>query len=309
MKRSNIFGGIILIFLGVLFLLANIGYLQWNFFLTLFSFWPLFLIAVGLLIIFQNRLWVQLLALLLILVIPLMYYLGIGPLNKLNFVGVNFGTTRNTEQYSLSFNNEPEVDRAELRLDFGVGVINVGSQNSPSRLVNLQAQSFLGEPTVSVNHDGSMAKINIKQKSGSFPFNIGVVRNGEYEDWSLELNKNVIWDLKLDTGAGISRFNLAELKFNKLDLDAGAGDTQIILGDMGVDATVKVDAGVGKLTIVVPDNVGVRADIDSGIGDIDIPRSWQRKGDVYTASNYQQASTNISLRIDQGVGQIKIVHE
>ncbi len=313
MKRSNIFGGIILIFIGLVLLLVNLGYLQWNFFITFFSFWPIFLIALGLLIIFRGRLWVQILALLLILVLPFLYYFGVGSLNSLQFIRPNSINTysvsrQKTEEYSWSMANEPKIEKAELDLAYGVGKVILDSLSSSSKLLDVKVVSSFGKPDISVNQRGSTAKISVEQAERSFFFIPGIVSNGGgREDCELNLNRDVIWALDLKTGVSQSIINLEDIKFNKLSAETGVGAVKFILGDMGIDADMELDAGVGELTIVIPKDVGVRVDVDTGLGAIDLPGSWQRKGDTYTNSKYSQANTNINLTIKQGIGKVEIV--
>lgn len=310
MKRSNLFGGIILIFLGVVFILANLGFLQWNFFLTYFSFWPIFLIALGLLIMIRNNIWIQLVALLLVLIVPLGYYLGVGPLytfNGLDRLGI---VTGKVEEYSWSLEKNPTVTRAELSLEYDVGHLTVGFLNNPAHLVNFEAKSFLGRPAFNVNQSRSKAELSIKQGWSNFPYKPGALDNEHREECVVNLNKDVIWDLEFDTGATKALFNLQELKFDRMDVDSGVGDVRFVIGDMGINAKVVVDAGVGNVTFVIPEKVGVRANIDTGIGKTNLAgRDWQQTGDVYISSNYEQANTKIQLEIDQGVGNISIVTE
>ncbi|RIK28496.1 MAG: cell wall-active antibiotics response protein, partial [Chloroflexi bacterium] len=54
-NRSSLFGPILLIGLGILLLLSNLGVLTVNVWQMLFRFWPVILIAVGLDILFGRR--------------------------------------------------------------------------------------------------------------------------------------------------------------------------------------------------------------------------------------------------------------
>lgn len=75
MKSRNVFGGLLLIFLGAIFLLSNFGLIGKDIWRIYKDFWPLLLIALGLLLIFKNNLFVQIMAVVLIIAIPLAAYL------------------------------------------------------------------------------------------------------------------------------------------------------------------------------------------------------------------------------------------
>jgi hypothetical protein len=82
--RRDITGGLFLIFLGSVFILNNFGYIGWNIWQIYLEFWPLFLIAVGLRLVFRNNILIQIITLLLVFIIPLVYYF-IGYGNNTNY--------------------------------------------------------------------------------------------------------------------------------------------------------------------------------------------------------------------------------
>lgn len=302
MKSPNLFGGLFLIFLGAIFLLNNFGLIGWDIWLTFISFWPLFLIALGLRIMFRNNVFVQIVALLIILVVPIGYYLGYGTYN----IFASWGAGQ-FQVHDWSMENDASLSKAKLNLEFGAGKLTV---NATGKLVDVQAGTSTGRPDIKVNRNNDLADISIKQDLKRFPISM-IPRQGSWnEDWVLRLSKDVIWDLDFQTGATKAEFNLKDIKFSKLDVDTGAGDVRLILGDMGTNAQVDLDSGAGNVTFVIPENVGVKAKINTGIGQKNLPgRTWQQQNDTYTSANYSQASTKIEIDLDHGVGNVNIVTE
>lgn len=74
MRGRDVFGGLFLIFLGILFLLNNFGILSWDIWRAYLDYWPLVLIALGLRLIFKDSVIIQILVLLLIFAVPLAIY-------------------------------------------------------------------------------------------------------------------------------------------------------------------------------------------------------------------------------------------
>lgn len=302
MKSPNLFGGLLLIFLGAIFLFNNFGLIGWDIWLTFFSFWPLFLIALGLRIMFHNNLFVQIMAVLLILVVPLGYYLGYGPFNS--FQGWRIPTAH-YQNHHWSLEQEANLSNAKLNLEYGAGKLTVYATN---KLVDLQAGTSAGRPDIQVNRRNDSADISIQQEFKRFPFFLKPHMGGWNEDWSLGLSKDVVWDLEFQTGATKAELNLQDIKFSKLDLDTGAGDVRLVFGDMGTSASIDVDSGAGNITLVIPENVGVKAKINTGIGQKNLSdRAWQQQGDTYISENYNQAVTKIDLDLDHGAGNVNIV--
>jgi len=302
MKSPNLFGGLLLIFLGAIFLLNNFGYIGWDIWFTLLSFWPLFLIALGLLIMFKSNLLIQTLAVLLIMVLPLAYYVGYGPLRP--FPGMKMPMV-NYENHSWSMERESSLRRAQLKLQYGAGKLTV---HSADKLVDLQAATAAGRPDVNVNQSSDSAQISIGQGFSPLPFFGHSRRGGWSEDWNVGLARDVIWELEFETGATKAEFNLQELKVTRLDLETGAGDVRLSFGDTGMTSKVEIDSGAGSITLVIPESVGIKAKINSGVGQKNLTgRTWQQQGDTYVSQNYEQAQTKLELDIDHAAGNINIM--
>lgn len=56
MNNRRLIGGIILIILGILFLLTNLGYIGFDVLLGIFDLWPLLLVVAGVNILFNKNL-------------------------------------------------------------------------------------------------------------------------------------------------------------------------------------------------------------------------------------------------------------
>ncbi len=82
------------------------------------------------------------------------------------------------------------------------------------------------------------------------------------------------------------------------------------LGDLSDLTEVSIDAGAGDVTIEIPENVGVLADVDGGIHDISLNGGdWIKENDQYKSSNYEDASSKVRINMDLGVGDVNIEHE
>lgn len=298
--RRNVFGGLFFILVGTILILNNLGYLGWGIWLSFLTFWPLILVAVGLKLVFRNNLLVQVLAVLMVIGIPVAYHFGYtGPLtiHRTPFSGVN-------DTFNWSLEKDTKIQEVRLELNIGSGKVRV----EPSgKLIEVRANG-VSQPKVEAQGSSSSNKkqIIIEQAKHRIP-PMGPGRNGR-EDWQLFLGRDVVWDLQLATGAVAADLDFSQLSLRNLDVDTGAGDLRIVLGDMKIQTEVKVDSGAGNVTFVIPDQVGVRAQLDTGIGSKDMAgRQWRQDGNVYTSENYEQAESKINIDLDAGVGGISIV--
>jgi hypothetical protein len=133
-------------------------------------------------------------------------------------------------------------------------------------------------------------------------------------------------DLEVELGAGAGRLDIGSLSLKGLRITAGAGEVEVLLtgqpevedlevqvgaGDVTVDLTgdwsgdldAEIKGGVGRLTLRLPTDVGVRVDAEKGIGKVRA-RGMQRKGEAYVNDAYGRS--DVTLRIDcaAGIGSI-----
>jgi hypothetical protein len=151
-------------------------------------------------------------------------------------------------------------------------------------------------------------------------------------DGELDLTGLQITELDLDTGAGdfevrFDEPNRAEMESLTLDTGASklevrgignAGPEQVKIqggvGDITLDFTgawarsadVHVTAGVGSLTLRLPDNVGVQVETEGGLTNLDAP-DLQRVGDAYVNDAFGEAEIELHIQVTTGIGNIKLV--
>jgi hypothetical protein len=147
-------------------------------------------------------------------------------------------------------------------------------------------------------------------------------------EWDLRLNDEVPMDMHITLGAGTSDLDLGSLSLTTLDIDAGAGTVTLDLsgatsltrlsvdagvgeitidltGDWQQDLDAAIRAGVGRLTVLLPRDVGVRLDVEGGISDIDT-RGLNRDGDDYVNDAYGESEVTLRIEIDAGIGEIDL---
>ena len=85
------------------------------------------------------------------------------------------------------------------------------------------------------------------------------------------------------------------------------------VGDATVDLTgvwkhnliVDIEGGIGKLTILLPEKVGVKAKIEKGLTDINIDK-LVKDGEFYYNKYYNEDKHFIDIKINTGIGQINL---
>ncbi len=146
--------------------------------------------------------------------------------------------------------------------------------------------------------------------------------------WDLRFNESARLKMDINLGAGKAELDLGGLNLERLDIDSGAGDMQVrLVGsnlelfhlDAGVgrvevdlsgawthDLDVKIDSGVGELTVILPSEVGVSVQVDGGIVSLNADGLTRSNG-RYVNEAAGGTGPQISINIDAGVGEINLV--
>ncbi len=126
-------------------------------------------------------------------------------------------------------------------------------------------------------------------------------------------NRSVIENMTIETG--LSRFRgegLCNANFNHLKFQGGVGGYTLDFGgklDREVD--VDIEVGLGSLTVIVPAETGVKVIYEKSlIAHLAVdPDFSKEEEDTYYSSNYYSASGKINMRIEAGLGSVKIARD
>src|ERR1700733_11920063 len=125
--------------------------------------------------------------------------------------------------------------------------------------------------------------------------------------WDLRFNNQKALDLDVNCGAGETRLNLGDLTLRRVTVDMGVGQLRMDLrGAPKNDYEVNVHGGIGEATIYLPENVGIDAHVEGGIGGIHAPGLQKREG-RYVNDSYGHAKTTVRLDIEGGIGSINLI--
>jgi hypothetical protein len=293
-RRGGVVGPLILISIGLIFLLNNLGVLDWSIWGALWRLWPILLIAVGLDILIGWRSgWGAL------LVLVLTVGLLIGGLFLL--VG-DLGTDRalSTEQIRQPLQG---AAKAAVTVDPGIGWLRVGAL--PESAVLVEGEVALGKQE-GIEGDfaieGDKATYVLRTDRRAFGPTWGW---DERRLWDLGLARNVPLALAVELGAGKAELDLADLTLSDLTVDLGVGKAEVVLPRRGAYAA-RIDAAIGSVTVVVPDGLAVRVRADTPLGVRDLPEGYQLQDDAYTSPGYDRADDRVDLEVGLAIGKVEI---
>lgn len=294
--RGSIIGPLILITIGVLFLLANFGYLNTSFWLLLVQFWPLILILFGLEILLGRSWQGQVIVLL----------VGLAAIGGIVWLTMNpgvlpFGVSAKTDTVTETRDG---VQSANLTLSPGVGELDLGVLDGTSSNWLEATISHPNSLTLVQDYQltSGVARLKLDTKG------VQVFMGNAAEHWNVNLVPQVPIILKVDAGVGGTKMDLNGLNVTQLDLNTGVGGTQVTMPSHAGTVTATVNGGVGGLTILIPQGEPARIRSSTGIGGANInPARFPHVAEeLYQSADYDTATDKIDLRVDAGIGGITI---
>ncbi|WP_031500850.1 LiaF domain-containing protein [Bryobacter aggregatus] len=189
-----------------------------------------------------------------------------------------------------------EMLRAEIDMAAGELSIEGGGKDEVAAVFHTGAEDPV--PNFKFDNTSFRARLVIDQrKSDSL--------TGENR-WELSLPNNLSTDLFVNMGAGEAKLRLGSLDLRNVSLSIGAGKVSAdFLGIPKRDYDVKIRGGIGECEVILPREVGIRAEARGGIGSIDV-QGLERRNGAYENSEFQNAKVKIRLDVQGGIGEIRI---
>jgi hypothetical protein len=288
---------VILIGLGIVFLLNNLGILSWSIWEVLLRLWPILLVAAGLdLILGRRSVWGSLLAVVLTFVV-------LAAALWLSEAGTGADGAAQTQEIVQPLG---DADRAEVIIDPGIGTLRVGPSMDSGNLVEGTIRVGRREevaPSFSVQ--GGSGTFTLRLQNASFgPVAVGWTGQ---RIWDLQLNPDIPLDLETDLGLGEMDLDLTGLTVESLNVEQGIGQTVVVLPERGL-VEARIDGAIGQTVVVIPEGLAVRIRLDTGITGRQVPEGYDCDEDVCTSPGYETADQRADLEVGQAIGSLVIRH-
>jgi len=114
--------------------------------------------------------------------------------------------------------------------------------------------------------------------------------------------------LTVDAGASkLGVFGLGHASPQEIEVQGGVGDITLdFTGDWTRAADVRITAGVGMVTLHLPDDVGVQVIVEGGLSSVDVS-GLKRVGDAYVNDAFGEADVELHIHVTTGVGALRLL--
>lgn len=283
MNNKRLVSGIILIILGILFLLSNLGYISFDVLFGIFDLWPLLFVIAGINILFNKKPIVILITWIIFFVILILY-------------GIFYGSINTDIDFSTHFTKPAETSYGKLNLDIGAARVDIDSEKD--NLLKVNARGIKLDYNDIYKNNNETAIFNFANRNHN-----SIIFDTKGNNYDFKLNEDVIWDLDLDLGAISGTLNLENIAAKSITLNMGAGNLNIVLGNKYDQSDIRIDSGASNINITVPKNAGIKIKSDSSLSKIDIDDlGLIKSGDYYISPNYEKEDVKLRFHISMGVG-------
>jgi hypothetical protein len=346
--RRSYFGPLLLIAVGVVFLLNNLGVAGEGFWTLILRLWPLILIAMGLDSLLQRQ-----------GVAGPTFLIGLGAVFLLSNLGVLVWDVWDTVLRAwpillIAFGLDIIVGRRStwgsvlafvlivvitvgvfwvtgigLRAPIATGDLNLSEPIEASTRASIHIDPAVGtlELDAQANEGTLVAGVipgleegdvsqDLQVSGGTAEYALRRVQRGftyprigaARMTWDLSLSREIPIQLDVSMGAGRANLDLVGMTLTALSADMGVGQLTVELPGTG-DFDGTIEGAVGQTVIVVPEGVGIRIRTDTGITAVSIPGRYLRQGDTYTSPGYSSAEIKIDLAVSQAIGSLLVREE
>jgi hypothetical protein len=293
-RRQGIVTAVLFIGVGIVFLLANLGYLTMSILDFSLHFWPILLIAIGFDVFIGRRSVVaSLIGLVLILAILAGAVWMFG-------VRISTGQVLAGEQVNQSLQG---VSSAQISLSPPAGTLHLYGVSDASGLLVGQVGMPGGQRILQdYSMNDGRAQVNLHATGSNLVMLPG---NADQWKWDLGLASGIPVDLKVDMGAGEAVLNLAGVDLTSLKVSLGVGRADVSLPQSG-NYNAQIEGAIGELIVWVPRGVGISITPSTALVATNYPPGFQKQGDRMVSPDYSGATNRVDLRLNLAIGSVAV---
>jgi hypothetical protein len=123
--------------------------------------------------------------------------------------------------------------------------------------------------------------------------------------WDLGLTPQIPINLTVNLGAGNTDLDLTGLQISSLNVDMGVGNASMILPASG-NYNARINGAIGQLVIEIPQGLGVKVKSDAAIASVNLPADFQEQNGFSTSPGYASAGSRVDLNLGMAIGNVTV---
>lgn len=298
MKYKNLFWGIVLILLGVMYLLKKLDII-WFSWRDIVSLWPLLLVLWGISLLPMKSLAKLIVSLLAIAAMVILIYFNPGKWNSgWIWIGEVFHTESNGASQSIHHDELAEFATLELKAAAGTYTIS----ETTDKLLDFTHKGDSGTYYKHTSSKDNYQHIRIGPEGKNNQFQL--YRSHEVD---IKLNPETVWELDIDAGAAEVYLDLSSFVVNEISINGGAAAIELILGSKSDSVNVIIETGVSTLLVKVPEDFACEISTDIFLSSNELPGFDKVSSSTYVSPNFATAERNIYISFESAISSFKVI--
>jgi len=303
MKTKNIIWGLVLILIGVLFILKNLGIVYFSWY-SLWKLWPVVLVLIGVAILPIKDAFKIILTLVVLALAAIILVSSPGFKTSERRWSFKHDRERQESREPLSIDQrlfetfDESIAEAEFVFDAAAGTFTLNE--SSDELFEFEREGNIGKYNYSTKDLGDRREIRIGMEEGR-------IRRVDLKNKvAIKLNPNPIWDLKVGIGAASIDMDLTEFMIRDLKIDGGASSINVKLGALYDDCRLKISSGASSIKIQVPEDFACEVRLNTVLSSKNL-KGFDKLGDgTYVTPGFSESTRNIMIQIDAAVSSLQV---
>ena len=167
------------------------------------------------------------------------------------------------------------ADRAELRASMGGGQLRVEPEAPGLYAAELRGP---GQPSTQVTTADDLAVLDLRS-----PSQRGMLARNRGNDWRIQLNTSLAWQLDISAGAVTADLDLRRLNLRGVKVQSGVSRLAVRLGDPAAEVPVDLQLSTGLVDLYLPSSATVEVRVDGLSFDNFRDAGLTRDADVWRA--------------------------
>ena len=189
--------------------------------------------------------------------------------------------------------------RADLRASLGGGQLRVQPEASGLYAAELRGP---GQPETQVTTANDLAVLDLRS-----PSQRGMLARNRGNDWRIQLNNSLAWQVDVTAGAVTADLDLRQLNLRGVKVQTGVSRLAVRLGDPAAEVPVDLQLSTGLVDLYLPRSATVEVRVDGlsfdNFRDQDFTRdadAWRAQGSGAGRFLVQVRATAARIRVHRG---------
>ncbi len=300
MKTLNIFWGFFLITIGSLYLISSYSniYIDWS---AVWDLWPVIVILAGISIIVKGNFFKPIIVLLMGILFGFLTFSFINDVfDIVDYRSFNEDSWENYSESDYNIDYNYEIKHVNLNIEGGAGKLYI--EKTTDKLVEGYSKGNIGKYILTQTQNDDTVDVLLTMKKT----NINLFGKSYHNQFNLSLNEEPTYDFKIQIGASKSYIDLFPFKVENIDLQTGATDAKIKLGNKSDKTNLDIQMGAASLKVYVPKTSGCIISGDMALVAKYLDKFQRDEDGNYITENYDSASKIVHINIQGGLAKFKV---